>query len=249
VSEPGHHVPSKYGSPTNSDAEQHRLATFNQQDKTSGSLSLVDTAAAQLIANPTNLPTSFSSDQQIMNENQDNQSPVEPQWTNEAMIIQQKGDVDINFIRRALEASDTKPTWKDIEGKSADTKTLWMEWDRLQLKNGVLCRKWSSIDRSMPDICQVVLPRPYRADLITKVHSGVTGGHLGRRKTEEQVRRRAYWPRWKVQVDDELKRCAQCASYHRGKAPRQQRLQPMLAGEPFEVVGIDITGKHPKSAR
>ena len=44
-----------------------------------------------------------------------------------------------------------------------------------------------------------------------------------------------------------VKKCEECARYHRGKAPRQTPLQTFVAGEPWEVVSIDITGKHPKS--
>ena len=44
-------------------------------------------------------------------------------------------------------------------------------------------------------------------------------------------------------------KCGPCSQYHRGKAPHQTPLKPFNAGEPFEVVSIDITGKHPKSAK
>ena len=70
-----------------------------------------------------------------------------------------------------------------------------------------------------------------------------------KRQTQEQVSQRAYWPTWKHDVSLELMCCNNCAQYHRGKAPRQTPLQPFNAGEPFEVVSIDITGRHPKSAR
>ena len=68
-------------------------------------------------------------------------------------------------------------------------------------------------------------------------------------KTQEQVCLRAYWPSWKADVSLELRRCPECAQYHRGKAPRQTPLHPFNAGEPFEVISVDITGKHPKSSR
>jgi len=49
-------------------------------------------------------------------------------------------------------------------------------------------------------------------------------------------------------VEVELKRCAECSQHHRGKAPKQTPLQPYCAGLPFEVIAIDITGKHPESS-
>ena len=37
--------------------------------------------------------------------------------------------------------------------------------------------------------------------------------------------------------------------YHRGPPPRLAQLKPMLVGEPFERVSIDITGPHPRSLK
>ena len=179
---------------------------------------------------------------------QNNGSNTELVWSNIEMMIAQVEDVDVGFIREMMKSHQTKPPWKDVEGQSACVKSLWSEWERLALKNDVLCRNWTSID-GLHERWQVVLPRLYRKEFIQLCHSGMTGGHLGKGKTQEQIRLRAYWPNWTTDVRLELKRCAPCAQYHRGKAPRQSPLVPFLAGEPFETVAIDVTGKHPKSAR
>jgi len=47
----------------------------------------------------------------------------------------------------------------------------------------------------------------------------------------------------------EVRKCEECARYHRGNAPKQTPLNPFHAGEPWEVISIDITGRHPKSRR
>ena len=47
----------------------------------------------------------------------------------------------------------------------------------------------------------------------------------------------------------EVRKCEECARYHRGNAPKQTLLNPFHAGEPLEVISIDITGRHPKSRR
>ena len=46
-----------------------------------------------------------------------------------------------------------------------------------------------------------------------------------------------------------LRKCEPCARYHRGKPPKQTRLKPFVAGEPFELVSIDVTGPHPTSRK
>lgn len=117
------------------------------------------------------------------------------------------------------------------------------ERERLAIHDNVLCRRWTSVD-GLHTRWQVILPYAFRSEFIKLAHSGMSGGHIGRLKTEEQVRLRAYWPNWMSQVRLELKRCAPCAQYHRRNAPRQFSLYPILAGEPFETVLIDITGRH-----
>ena len=148
-----------------------------------------------------------------------------------------------------MKRRDEKPDWKDVELLSVTSKTLWHEWDRLSLRDGLLYRKWTPVCGAADIIWQIVLPEVYRADFIRATHTGMTGGHLGRSKTEEQVRRRAYWPCWRQRVALELKKCAECARYHRGSAPRQTPLQPFGAGQCYEVIAIDISGPHIRSTR
>jgi transposase InsO family protein len=80
-------------------------------------------------------------------------------------------------------------------------------------------------------------------------HEGMTGGHLGRTKTEGQVQLRAYWPSWTSDVRNVVRKCQNCARYHRGKPPRQAALRPFVAGEAFELISIDVTGPHPVSKK
>jgi len=169
-------------------------------------------------------------------------------WTEQDLATAQMQDKDIGFILSRLASNVDKPSWADVELQSSTVKCLWHEWDRLRVIDRVLHRKWISVDGS-PDFMQVVLPRSDREQCIMLAHTGMTGGHLGHSKTEEQVKRRAYWPGWRSQVASTLKKCDSCAQYHRGKTPRQTPLQPFGAGEPFEVVALDITGKHPRSTK
>jgi len=168
-------------------------------------------------------------------------------WDHDSLIAGQRNNPDIKVIVSLLEQSTDKPVWKDVELQSADVKSLYAEWPRLAFRSGFLCRKWTELTGRI--VWRIVLLRPHRAEFVKIVHSGMTGGHLGRHKTEEQVRQRAYWPCWKRQVETELKRCQPCAQYHRGRGPKQTPLTPFCSGYPFEAISIDITGPHPKSAR
>ena len=169
-------------------------------------------------------------------------------WTVEEIREGQRRDNDISYVIVLMEKNEEKPMWKEVELQSSEVKSLYNEWERLTICEGILFRKWQSVDGSSHRR-QVVLPREYRVKFVQMAHGGMTGGHLGKAKTEEQVKRRAYWPGWQEDVALELRKCAECARYHRGKEPHQTPLQPFAAGEPFEVISIDITGKHPRSSR
>jgi len=169
-------------------------------------------------------------------------------WSNEEIAAAQQTDKDIGAIIAFIKVDKKRPEWSEVERHSSELKALWQEWERLEIRGGVFKRRWTATDGSS-DSWQIVLPRAYRQEFIKLSHTGMTGGHLGRSKTEDQVQHRAYWPGWRSDVATQLKCCTECAQYHRGKAPHQTPLQPFTAGEPFEIIAIDITGKHPKSAK
>jgi len=98
-------------------------------------------------------------------------------------------------------------------------------------------------------VLQLLVPVAARKNFLNRTHTGMTGGHLGIKRTLDQVRRRAYWRGWRRDVRQFCMQCNECNSYFRGTLPRSAPLQPMLTGEPFEKLHIDITGPHPRSRR
>ena len=127
------------------------------------------------------------------------------------------------------------------------TKILWTMWTEFRVIEDVLYRMTTD-SVTQEERKQLVVPVALRHRLIRMVHEGMTGGHAGIARTKDQVRRRAYWPGWTKSVELYVKSCDPCARYHRGKAPKQGQLHPMLASRPFETIGIDVTGPHPKSS-
>jgi transposase InsO family protein len=80
-------------------------------------------------------------------------------------------------------------------------------------------------------------------------HVGMTGGHIGLRRTLAHVQARAYWAGSTSAVKRFVQSCPECAQYHRGKPPRQGRLQDMSVRGPMDRIAIDITGPHHRSRR
>ena len=81
------------------------------------------------------------------------------------------------------------------------------------------------------------------------MHRGLNGGHLGVRRAKAQLQKRFFWPGWANDVRLAKHQCDQCARHQRPAARHQGRMQPFLSGEPWERLGIDITGPHPTSSK
>jgi transposase InsO family protein len=169
-------------------------------------------------------------------------------WTWDDLKLAQKQDKEIGCIVEWLSNRAEQPPWGDVALKSAETKTLWNFWPRLSLQEGVLRRRFEEVDGQEAS-WQIVLPKAFRQEFLNIAHSGMTGGHLGERKTALAVQSRAYWPTWKSDLRSFLRTCEPCARYHRGTIPHRAPLQTALVGEPWERVSVDITGPHPRSSK
>jgi len=120
-------------------------------------------------------------------------------------------------------------------------------------KNGILMRKWRPSDAS-PDeewrtLYQIVVPPPYRNDLLSLAHETPMAGHLGITKTYNKIVNHFYWPGIRHDVAQFCKTCHTCQMV--GK-PNQKiptaPLQPIPAfEEPFSRVIIDCVGALPKT--
>jgi len=121
-------------------------------------------------------------------------------------------------------------------------------WQRLSIRDGVLKRKFEEVN-GIGERWQIILPEKLRKEFMTIAHGGMTGGHLGYRKTAAAIQARAYWPAWSTDLSIFLKSCEPCAQYHRGTIRHQAMMQTPLIGDPWQRVSVDITGPHPRSSR
>jgi len=72
---------------------------------------------------------------------------------------------------------------------------------------------------------------------------------MGVKKTQTKVANRAYWVGCTRDVRNFCRRCDICAKYHRGTVKKQDELQNMCVGAPWERDAIDVTGPHPQSSK
>ena len=160
----------------------------------------------------------------------------------------QNDDPDIGPVLRLKMDRSEPPDIGEMLAESADTKTLLSLWNQLDVHRGVLYRKWNGGEKES-EFLQVVVPASLRSDFLERAHTGMCGGHLGVRRTMDQVRRRAFWIGWRRDVEKFCRRCTNCQTYFRGKLPRSAPLQPMLTGAPIEKLHIYLTGPHVRSRR
>lgn len=121
------------------------------------------------------------------------------------------------------------------------------------LKHDVLMRKYRPPDLSVDDdygvLYQVVVPEPYRQEILRLAHETPLAGHLGKNKTANKILQHFYWPGVWNDVSNFCKTCHTCQVVGKPnqvipKAP----LHPIPAfGEPFSRVLIDCVGPLPKT--
>ena len=132
----------------------------------------------------------------------------------EGLIAAQKADPDAGLIYQLVESGINKPSWNDIVQYPREVKTLRSLCPRLSVRNGLLQRKFTSIERQS-EFWQTVIPRSHCQEFMELVHAGSTGGHFGLKKTSAAVQSRAYWPSWSSDIDSYIRKCTVCAQYHR----------------------------------
>ncbi|CDQ98709.1 unnamed protein product [Oncorhynchus mykiss] len=112
-------------------------------------------------------------------------------------------------------------------------------------------RKWASHDtiNDWSEVCQVVVPTPFRQQVLSLAHDQAWSGHLGITKTYNRVLRHFFWPGLKSDVVQFCKTCHICQLT--GKVnqtvPRAPLCPIPVVGEPFERVIIDCVGPLPKT--
>jgi len=157
----------------------------------------------------------------------------------------QKSDQDVAIVMSWVE-SKTRPPWEEVARYGVLVKSLWSQWDQLEIKNSILCRKWESHDGGEIH-SQAIVPRDKKNDILRMAHDSRSGGHLGIRRTLQKIRKEYYWVGLQKDVRLWCQRCEACA---KRKSPGQKRRAPMQlisSGVPMERIAVDILGPLPKT--
>jgi len=168
-------------------------------------------------------------------------------FTNDALCKAQDADETIAPIKHWRSKSASRPDWKLLENHNDDVHTLWAQFESLEVKNGVLYRRFYRTDGTISHL-QLIVPRILRNMFLKLVHEGA-GGHVAIRRTKDQVQRRAYWPGWRQSVECYIRRCLKCTHSQPRKPKRQGLLQSFGANGPADRYCIDLVGPYPRTKR
>ena len=158
----------------------------------------------------------------------------------------QREDTRLKPLIVALDAK-RKPTWKEIARFGITTKSLWMQWEQLELCEGMLYRHFLKV--GFGKVLQLIVPFKLQKTILQLAHDHRTAGHLGCSRTLEKIRRNYFWVHYRKDVENWVRSCVKCQ--RRRGTPRKMRapMQPSAVGFPLERMAMNIMGPLPVSER
>ena len=105
-----------------------------------------------------------------------------------------KGVPQINEqdIKQAQKIDPTLHRIRNLADSSVDTRPFEQGHGRFVLRNELLYREFKCRDGEISS--QLVVPKPYRVQVMKLAHDSILGGHQGSRKTKQKVLSDFYWP-------------------------------------------------------
>jgi len=96
----------------------------------------------------------------------------------ENLCEEQRKDAELREVIRWLEEPDDQPTNAVLRPYSPEIQQLWAQRQSLQIRAGILYRKFLRADGSLR-YWQIVVPRSLKMSFLDAVHAGIINGHPG----------------------------------------------------------------------
>ena len=119
-----------------------------------------------------------------------------------------------------------------LEAREKASKHFW--WN----DNDLLFH--SSTDLQSQAQEQVVVPKPYRRDLLELAHKSATSAHLGTKKTTAKLYQQFYWPGLSSDVKATCKECPECQKAGKTNCHKAPLIPLPVIEEPFQRLAVDI---------
>ncbi|BHF62388.1 hypothetical protein SprV_0200537000 [Sparganum proliferum] len=154
----------------------------------------------------------------------------------------QASDPYISLIYDRLRQGAPKPSSEEMKGSSWEARCLWSAWNSLRLCDGVLFLQYSPTDSR-----RLVLPHDVIHPTLSRLHADL--GHAGQARTDTAARQRFWCSNQRRIIQDICNTCPVCAEVKNPNPIQRAPLQPIQAGYPNEIVGVDLMGPMPPSPR
>ncbi|CAF0932243.1 unnamed protein product [Brachionus calyciflorus] len=105
-------------------------------------------------------------------------------------------------IAQLIEWKNLRDIRPDVKGLTGDLRTLWLQWNRLTIINGVLYRSWK-IDGDTVRY-QYVVPIDKRSEILKHMHESEFGGHFSCVGTTGKIESKYYWPKVIKSTSEEM---------------------------------------------
>ena len=129
-----------------------------------------------------------------------------------------------------------------------ELKAYWHEWDFIELRDDLLFKKrFRDVGNDAKYL--FLMPAVLRKEVFRQLHENVTGGHLGRRKTYDKIRKRFYWCSMYTNVSYWCRTCSTCGSRKISHWSAKAPMRLYNVGFPMERIGLDICGPYPVSMK
>ena len=139
-----------------------------------------------------------------------------------------------------------EPNANELGSLSRSSRRLLQIWDQLTVRNGVLCRRFETSEGTSA-VTQTIIPEALREEVLTDLHEGILGGHLGIDKTLARLKNRFYWPGHYNDVCDWCQKCGICAARKSPSPKAHAPLTSIKVGYPMQLVAMDIVAPFPES--
>ena len=95
---------------------------------------------------------------------------------------------------------------------------------------------------------RIVVPESYRNEILRVGHTIPSSGHMGSKKTFDQIAAHFSWPGLSFDVRKYCATCPQCQLVARKLKSKRAPLKPVeIVTEPFKKIAIDIVGELPRT--
>lgn len=95
---------------------------------------------------------------------------------------------------------------------------------------------------------QIVLPVPYREQVLRTAHLAPMAGHFGVSRTSAAIKRRFFWPGMSQDIRDMCRRCQVCQKTTPKYSPKAPLMPLPIIRTPFTRIAMDLIGPLPATS-